>query len=188
VVQLFKGVVTVLLLPFFAKSKDQVPASNNARVRWHISASKKIKQQLDNVNKPCFNDHIVHNFFLNIKLQKVNEITTTQFKDETQNEDPQYPHHHNMFHISPVNAHGYRCSNDFCLHTSKDMKLHHCIIPLLGQRMMLIVSIRSDHKIATKLPCKGWWMHYACQQHETTPNKTCVKHILSPLPNNNQHV
>jgi hypothetical protein len=33
VIQLFKGVVTMLLLPSFPKSKDQVPASNNARVR-----------------------------------------------------------------------------------------------------------------------------------------------------------
>jgi hypothetical protein len=162
--------VAVLLLPFFPKSKDQVPASNNARVRWHISASKKIKQQLDNVNKPCFHDHIVHNFLLNIKLQKANKITTTQFKDETQSEDPQYPHRHNRFHISSVNAHCYRCNNDFCLHTSKDMKLHHTF---LGQRMMLIVQVWSDHKIATKLPCKGWWMHYACQQDETTSNNMC---------------
>jgi hypothetical protein len=125
VVRLFKGVETVMLLPFFPKSKVQVLASKNARVRWQISASKKIKQQLDNVNKPCFNDHIVHNFFLNIKLQQVNKITTTQFKDETQSEDPQYPHHHNRFRISPMNAHGYRCNNDFYLHTFKDMKLHH---------------------------------------------------------------
>jgi hypothetical protein len=33
-------------------------------VSWHSSASKKGKQQLDNVNKPCLNNHVVHNFLL----------------------------------------------------------------------------------------------------------------------------
>jgi hypothetical protein len=30
-----------------------------------------------------------------------------------------------MFHILPMSAHGYKYNNDICLHTSKDMKLHH---------------------------------------------------------------
>jgi hypothetical protein len=33
VVPLFKGVVVVLLHPFFSQSKDNVPASDNAGVR-----------------------------------------------------------------------------------------------------------------------------------------------------------
>jgi hypothetical protein len=58
-------------------------------------------------------------------MQQVNQLPISQFQNETQSEDPQYPHNHNRFHISPMNAHGHRCSNDLCLHTSKDMKLHH---------------------------------------------------------------
>jgi hypothetical protein len=63
--------------------------------------------------------------FINIKMQQVNKIPINQFQNEIQSGDPSYPHNHNRFHVSPINAHGYRCSNDFCLHTSKDMKLHH---------------------------------------------------------------
>jgi hypothetical protein len=63
--------------------------------------------------------------FMNMKMQQVNKIPITQFQNETQSGDPPYPNNHNRFHVSPMNAHGYRCSNDFCLHTSKDMKLHH---------------------------------------------------------------
>jgi hypothetical protein len=39
----------VLLLPSFFHAKFKCLHQNNARVTWHISASKMIKQQLENV-------------------------------------------------------------------------------------------------------------------------------------------
>jgi hypothetical protein len=57
-------------------------------------------------------------------MQQVYKVPNTQFQ-KSQKGDPQYPRNHDRFHVLPMNAHGYKCSNDFCLHTSKNMKLHH---------------------------------------------------------------
>jgi hypothetical protein len=57
-------------------------------------------------------------------MQQVYKVPNTQFQ-KSQRGNPQYQHNHDRFHVLPMTAHGYKCNNDFCLHTSKDMKLHH---------------------------------------------------------------
>jgi hypothetical protein len=58
-------------------------------------------------------------------MQQLYKVPNTQFQNKTQRGDPQYPCNYYRFRVSPMNAHGYKCSYDFCLHTYKHMKLHH---------------------------------------------------------------
>jgi hypothetical protein len=161
VVKLFRGVVIVLLLHSFPQ----------ARVGWHISASKMIKQQLHNVKNSVLPTTEFTTPFLNIRVKQVYKVPNAQFQN-----------HKEKIHNINISMTGSTYSSWVHMTTNAIMTsafiplgIWTCIVPLHGQHTMLIVPVRSDHMIMTKLQCKEWWMHYAWQTNISPPHLTCVR-------------
>jgi hypothetical protein len=117
--------VIVLLLPSFTQAKFK--CLHQIVQEWD-DTSQQVKWSNNNWIMQTNRVLTTTNLQLPSWILKCNKYTRYQIpssKIKHKWGDPQYPRNHDRFHVSPMNAHGYRCSKDFCLHTSKDMKLHH---------------------------------------------------------------